>query len=63
MKIKLPVTWEMCGMVEIEADSIEEAIEKFYEDSDHIALPDDCCYVEASFGLSCEEPEYIEFYQ
>ena len=26
MKILLPVTWEVCGMVEVEADSINEAI-------------------------------------
>ena len=29
MKIKLPVTWEVCGLVEVEANSIEEAVEYF----------------------------------
>lgn len=59
MKIKLPVTWEMCGMVEIEADSIEDAIENFYELTDEIPLPNGD-YVDASFNLSCSEAEYIE---
>lgn len=28
MKWKVPVTWEMYGTIEVEADSSEEAIEK-----------------------------------
>lgn len=28
-KFKIPVTWEVYGTIEIEADSLEEAIQKF----------------------------------
>lgn len=63
-KIKLPVTWEVSGFVEIEANSIEEAMEKFDKDIDYIPLPThNGEYVEGSFDLSDRDPEYIELFQ
>ena len=38
-KINLPVTWSVCGIVEIEAPSIEEAIKRFNASIEHIPLP------------------------
>lgn len=61
-KIKLPVTWEVCGIVEVEAKSIEEAIEIFKRDVDHIPLPENCEYVDGSFWLTDDDPEYINGY-
>lgn len=52
---KVAVTWEMCGYVDIEADSMEEAMEKVKEDMDHIKLPDNGEYVDGSFCLSSED--------
>lgn len=63
MKIKLPVNWEVSGFVELEADNIEEAIEKFDAECDFIPLPDDGEYVDGSFNLSGREVEYIELFQ
>lgn len=63
MIIKLPVTWECCGVIEVEADSIENAIEYFDYHSDELPLPDDFEYVDASFQLSCNEPEYVKSFQ
>ena len=62
MEIKLPVTWEVCDFVTIEADSIDEAIEKFKETEDDIPLPTEPDYVDGSFSLSTEDPEIIRFY-
>lgn len=62
MKIRLPVSWEVCGMVEIEADSINEAMDIFMETKDHISLPDDFDYVDGSFDLTAKEPEVIQLY-
>lgn len=59
MKIKLPVVWEMCGMVEIEADSIEKAIVDF--DPDQHTLPDGD-YVDGSFGLATDNANIIKLY-
>ena len=63
MKIKLPVTWEVCGMIEIEADSIEDAVNKFDENIDFISLPSNGEYVDGSFDLSNREIEYLELFQ
>ena len=62
MIIKLPVSWEVCGFVEVEADSIDDAMDIFQETSDHIPLPTDADYVDGSFDLTCYEPESIQAY-
>lgn len=59
-KYKMPVTWEMCGYVDVEADSIEEAVKTFNETSDDISLPNDGEYVDGSFRLSADSVEDIE---
>ena len=63
MKIKLPVTWEAFGIVEIEANSIEEAINYFNENSDYIHMPKDSEYVDGSFRLSESDPDFIKMFQ
>lgn len=63
MKIKLPVTWQVCGIIEVDADNIPAAVEYFDQNSDHIALPEENEYVDGSFELSCREPEYIKLFQ
>ena len=44
-KFSVPVTWVMWGNVEVEADSVEEAIELAYDKD----LPKDGNYLEHSF--------------
>lgn len=63
MLIKLPVTWEECGTVEIEADSIEEALEKFQYEEPYLELPNNNVYIDGSFQLSSNDPESIRYYQ
>ena len=63
MKIKLPVTWESFGIVEIEANSIEEAVKYFNENSDYINMPKNSEYVDGSFRLSESDPDFIKLYQ
>lgn len=63
MKIKLPVTWEVCGLVEVEANSIEEAVEYFNQNSSDIELPENPEYVDGSFVLSDDDPDYIKYFQ
>ena len=58
---KLPVTWEMCGIVKIEASSLDEAIKNFNEEIDYIPLPKGE-YVDASFNLTSEEEEFLKLY-
>ena len=44
---KVPVVWQMYGYVEIEADSMSEAINMTYR----AALPSDGSYIEGSFEV------------
>jgi len=60
--IRLPVSWEMSGFVNIEAESIEAAIEYFHNNVDLIQLPQDSEYTTGSFSLSSDEVEFIEQY-
>lgn len=54
---KIPCVWQMYGYLKIEANTLEEAIEKAY-DADQ-GLPDDGDYIDNSFevdeDLSVEE--------
>ena len=58
--MKVAVTWEMCGYVDIDAETMEEAMEKFNENSDYIKLPTNGEYVDGSFQLSSEDVEEME---
>ena len=48
MKINIPVTYEMAGVVTIEADSVKEAMKKFRLNSDNFKLPNDSYYVDGT---------------
>jgi len=61
-KIKLPVTWESSGFVEVEAETIEEAVNYFNENVDHIQMPYESDYVDGSFDLSDSDPDFISLY-
>lgn len=51
MKYKIPVSWEMCGIVEVEADSLDEAI--LEADDDCTPLPEGS-YVDGSFRVDAD---------
>lgn len=55
---KIPVSWEMCGYVYIEAPTLAEAMDTVRNDNDDIPLPEGN-YVDGSFCLSYEEKEEI----
>ena len=59
-KFKIPVTWEVCGVVEVESETLEDAVRYFEENSDNIPLPSDSEYVDGSFGLSCNDIDFIK---
>lgn len=58
--MKVAVTWEMCGYIDIKAQSMEEAMEKFKKESDYIKLPSDGIYVDGSFQLSSDDVEEMK---
>jgi hypothetical protein len=58
----LPVTWEVCGFVKVEARDIESAIAIFNETSDNIPLPAEHEYVDGSFALTDSDPDFVKLY-
>lgn len=59
--MKVAVTWEMCGYVDIPyAKTVEDAMEIFNKESDYIKLPSNAEYVEGSFQLSTDDVEEME---
>lgn len=56
---KIPVSWEMCGIVTVEAETLEAAMDIARDESSDIPLPDDSNYVDGSWSLSMEEVDEI----
>jgi len=56
-EFKVPVTWEMCGWVKVEAADMKEALEKF--DPQVMSLPPESeqDYVDSSYRLTTTDPE------
>ena len=48
---KFGVSWEMYGYIEVEAETLEEAIRIAQETEDEMALPTDGDYVDDSFVI------------
>ena len=51
-KWKIPVTWEVCGYVYVDADTLIEAMETARDDEGVIPLPTESDYVDGSWRLS-----------
>jgi hypothetical protein len=60
MIYKIPVRWESWGVIEVEAPTLEEAIEIFDSNVDTYNLPSESEYIDGSFER--DEEEYIEWY-
>lgn len=52
MKIfKIPVSYEVYGTVEVEANTLEEAFDKAHKDIDSLPLVDDAQYIDDSYEI------------
>lgn len=56
---RLPVTWEVCGFVNVTAESLEEAVQDFNENVDEYELPDSE-YVDGTFRLTEDNIEILK---
>lgn len=59
-KKRVAVTWEMCGYIEVEADSTEEAMNKVMENPDNFSSPLSQDYVDGSFRLSTDDVDEMK---
>ena len=55
---EIPCVWEVYGTLEVEASSLEEAIE-LAEDTERYGLPDNSDYVDGSFQVDRDIAEEI----
>ena len=55
----IPVTWEVYGRVVVEANTLEEAMEKARDDEGVIPLPDENDYVDGSWRVTEEDVEIV----
>lgn len=62
-KWRVPVTWEMCSVITVEAKTLGQAMEKARDRDGVIPIPTDGDYVDGSWSLSCDEEEYVLLYQ
>lgn len=58
---RIAVTWEMCGYIDVDADTVEEGMKKVREDPDAFSLPHDGgSYVDGSFRLSTDDVDIMK---
>lgn len=55
----IPVTWEVCAMIIIEADTLEGAMEIARDDDCEIPCPTNNDYVDGSWRLSEEDIDFV----
>lgn len=58
-KWKIPVTWEVCGYVYVDADTLVEAMETARDDEGVIPLPNESDYVDGSWRLSETDENFV----
>ncbi len=55
---KIPVIWQEMGVVKVEANTLEEAIE-IARDDDAIPIPDNSDFVDGSWEVDCDDEDYL----
>lgn len=57
---RIPVEWTSYGVVEVEAETVEEAIAYAHKNIDELPLPYDGEYMEDSYAINDDE-EFIKY--
>lgn len=61
-KYKIPVTWTVCGLLEVEAEDLDAAIERVRDNPDDFELPGHHDYVDGSFEVTSDDRQIVEAY-
>ena len=59
---KIPVCWTMMGVVTVEADTLDKAIEIAQDDEGIIPLPDNGTCLDGSWEVDCYDEDYLRKY-
>jgi hypothetical protein len=54
-KFIIPIEWSVCSEIEIEANSLKEAIEIAKDENDNIPLPTDNSYIYGTWRVNDDE--------
>ncbi len=60
---KMPVTWEMCAYIQVEAKTLKQAMEIAKDPEGKIPLPTNGAYVDGSWALSSTDMGYLKALQ
>ena len=56
---KIPICWTMMGTVNVEANTLAEAIEIAKDDAGVIPIPDDGTFMDGSWEVDCFDEDYL----
>lgn len=56
---KIPVAWTMMGVINVEAKTLDEAIEIAKDDAGVIPIPDNGTFLDGSWEVDCSDAAYI----
>ena len=56
---KIPVAWTMMGVINVEAKTLDEAIEIAKDDAGVIPIPDNGTFLDGSWEVDCSDSAYI----
>lgn len=56
---KIPVCWTMMGTVEVDANTLDEAIEIAKDDVGIIPIPDDGTFMDGTWEVDCTDISYL----
>jgi hypothetical protein len=59
---KIPVEWSSYGTVEVEAETLKDALKMFHEHEDEFELPKDEDYMDGSFKASYSDDEMEDYF-
>lgn len=59
---KVPVSWEVCGFVDVESETLAEAMVIARDDGGILPLPKDGACVNGSWRLSTDDEEIVKAY-
>lgn len=54
----LPVAWSMCGIVNIKADTLKDAIEIAMGRDGTIPIPDKGVFIDGTWEVNCDDLEF-----
>ncbi len=55
----IPVAWTMMSVINVEAKTLDEAIEIAKDDAGVIPIPDDAVFLDGSWEVDCSDSAYI----